>query len=129
MKPVDFALLSDENISSEVVAGLRFRGCDVRTAAEELLIGAPDAAVLERATSQGRVVITHDLAFGRSVIGSATRFIGIIYLRPGHISPAFVLAIIDVLRASPVDVHAPFIAVAERRGSTVRVRIRTEPPW
>ncbi len=85
--------------------------------------------MLKRATSQGRVVVTHDLAFGRSAIRAGTSFVGIIYLRPGHISAAFVLEIMDVLGASAMDVTPPFIAVAERQQATVRVRVRTAPPW
>ncbi len=80
MKPLDFPLLSDENIHPDVVDGLRARGCDLRTAWDEQLIGRPDVDVLERATSQRRVVVTHDLAFGRSAIRTATSFVGIIYL-------------------------------------------------
>jgi predicted nuclease of predicted toxin-antitoxin system len=127
--PLDFPLLTDENIAPDVVAGLRARGLDVRTAWNEQLIGRPDVDVLERATAQGRVVITHDLAFGRSAIRAGTSFVGIIYLRPGHTSAGFVLEIVDALRASTVDVKPPFIAVAERHQTSVRVRVRTAPPW
>ena len=105
------------------------RGCDLRTAGEERLIGRPDAEVLERATNQRRVVVTHDLGFGRSTISTGVTFDGIIYLRPGHISAAFVLEVIDALRASTVEVQPPFIVVAERQEATVRVRARTAPPW
>ena len=129
MKPLDFPLMTDENIAPDVVAGLRARGCDVRTAWDEHLIGHPDAHVLEHATSQGRVVLTHDVAFGRSAIRSGTSFVGIIYLRPGHISAAFVLEVVDALRESSVKVQPPFIVVAERQRSAVRVRARTAPPW
>ena len=129
MKPLDFPLLSDENIPPEVVTGLRARGCNVRTAGEERLIGRPDFELLERAATQGRVVITHDLAFGQSAVRANTPFVGIVYLRPGHISAAFVLAVVDVLRTSAIDVQPPFIVVAERREAAVRVRLRTEPPW
>ena len=129
MKPLDFPLLSDENIAPDVVTGLRARGCDLRTAGEERLMGRPDVDVLERATNQGRVVVTHDLAFGRSAIRTGTPFVGIIYLRPGHIVAEFVLGVIDALRSSTVEVEPPFIAVAERQEVTVRVRTRTSPPW
>ena len=129
MKPLDFPLLSDENIAPDVVEGLRARGCDLRSAREERLTGRPDVEVLECATNGGRVVVTHDLAFGRSAIRTGTPFVGIIYLRPGHISATFVLGVIDALRASTVDVQPPFIAVAERQETTVRVRARTAPPW
>ena len=74
-------------------------------------------------------MITHDLAFGRSAIRAGTPFIGIVYLRPGHISAGFVLDVIDTLRTSATDVEPPFLAVAERRGKRVRVRVRTGPPW
>lgn len=129
MKPLDFPLLTDENIAPDVVEGLRARGCSLRTAAEEGLIGRPDAEVLERATNQQRVVVTHDLSFGRSAITAGAAFVGIIYLRPGHISSGFVLGVMDALRASTVEVEPPFIAVAERQQTTVRVRARTAPPW
>jgi predicted nuclease of predicted toxin-antitoxin system len=129
VKPLDFPLLSDENIAPDVVEGLRARGCDLRTAGEERLIGRPDVEVLERATSQGRVVVTHDLGFGRSAIIAGATFLGIVYLRPGHISAAFVLGVIDALRTSAVEVEPPFIVVAERQQSAVRVRARTAPPW
>lgn len=55
-----FALLADENINPEVVAGLRALGCQVVTVAELELAGAPDTAILQRAMADGRVVLTHD---------------------------------------------------------------------
>lgn len=129
MKPLDFPLLSDENIAPDVISGLRARGCDVRTIAEEQLIGRADNDVLERATAQNRAVITHDLAFGRLEIRAGVPFVGIIYIRPGHVSAAFVLGVVDALRESTIDVRPPFIVVAERRGRIVRVRARTGLPW
>jgi hypothetical protein len=72
--------------------------------------------------------VTHDLGFGRSAISAGSLFIGIVYLRPGHISAAFVLGVIDALRESTVEVESPFIAVAERQALTVRVRTRTALP-
>jgi predicted nuclease of predicted toxin-antitoxin system len=129
VKPLGFPLLSDENIAPDVVTGLRERGCDVRTAAEEQLIGSPDRAILERAAGQKRVVVTHDLAFGKAAIRAGAPFLGIVYIRPGHIAADFVLAIVDALRDSTIDVQPPFIVVAERREAKIRVRVRTDPPW
>ena len=104
MKPLGFPLLADE-IGPDVVAGLRERGCNVRSVEEEGLLGQSDTAVLLRATDQRRAVITHDLAFGKSAIRAGTEFVGIIYLRPGHISGAFVLSVVDALgeRARRID--------------------------
>jgi predicted nuclease of predicted toxin-antitoxin system len=129
VRPLDFPLLTDENIAADVVAGLRARGCDVRSVEEERLIGRGDGEVLERATALHRVVVTHDLAFGKVEIRAGASLVGVVYLRPGHISVAFVLAMIDALRESPIDVQPPFVVVAERRETSIRVRARTTPPW
>jgi predicted nuclease of predicted toxin-antitoxin system len=129
VKPLDFPLLADENIAPNVVDGLRDRGHEVRSVWDEALVGRSDVDVLEVATRQGRVVVTHDLAFARAAVRSGASFVGIIYLRPGHISASFVLDIVDALRASDVEVQRPFIVVAERQQATVRVRVRTTPPW
>ena len=129
MRPLDFPLLTDENIAADVVAGLRARGCDVRSAEEERLIGRGDGEVLKRATALHRVVVTPALAFGKVENRDGASFVGIVYIRPGHISAAFVLAILDALRESSIDVQPPFIVVAERRETSIRVRARTTPPW
>jgi predicted nuclease of predicted toxin-antitoxin system len=67
------------------------------SASDEHLLGRRDADLLEHATSQRRVIVTHDLAFGRDAIRAGTAFVGIIYLRPGHISADFV-TVIDALQ-------------------------------
>lgn len=86
MKPLDFPLFADENITPDVARGLAERGHDVRSVRDDGLVGRPDVEVLETATRQGRVVVTHDLAFGRSAIRTGASFVGIVYIRPGHIS-------------------------------------------
>jgi predicted nuclease of predicted toxin-antitoxin system len=90
VRPLDFPLLADENIAADVVASLRVRGSDVRSVDEEGLIGHGDGELLQCATALHRVIVTHDLAFGKVEIRGAS-FVGIIYLRPGHISVAFIL--------------------------------------
>jgi predicted nuclease of predicted toxin-antitoxin system len=56
-------LLANENVSAMVIRALRQRGHDVMSA-KEALRGEPDAAVLERARREERLVITHDKDFG-----------------------------------------------------------------
>ena len=88
-----------------------------------------DKDVVDRAVQQGRVVVTHDLAFGHAAMTAGAPFVGIVDLRPGHISASFVLAVVDAVIQSSVDIAPPFVLVAERRETTVRVRVRRSPPW
>ena len=126
MKPLDSALLTDENISPDVVAALRRRGVDVTTATELGLGGASDAALLHRAASERRVILTHDADFGLLTIRLGIPYFGVVFLRPGHISSAVVLGIIDTLRRAEIDVEPPFLVVAERRQDRVLIRVRRE---
>lgn len=52
------------------------------------------------------------------------KFIGIIYLRPGHIQAEFTVKTLEIIRDHAPDVVPPFILVAERTGGTVKIRLR-----
>jgi len=127
VKPLAYPLLADENIHAEVVRKLIAAGRDIRTVHDEHLVGASDAAILQRSYEQGRVSLTHDADFARLAIQRGQAFIGIIYLRPGHIAPAFVLDALAALDAADIEVVPPFVIVLDRRGDHVRVRLRALP--
>ena len=124
MRPLGFPLLADENIHPDVIFYLRQQECDIRSIAEDALFGQSDQAVLRTAYDDGRVVLTHDSDFGTLAITQDEPFIGIIYLRPGHIQAEFTIRTLRTIDAQPLDVHPPFIIVAEQRDQTVQIRTR-----
>lgn len=124
MNPLEFPLLADESIAPTVVETLARQGKDVRSVHDEGLAGAPDVDVLRHANAQNRVVLTHDSDFGRLVFLSGEPFVGIIFLRPGHIDAAVVLETIAAIERHDEHLTPPFMLVAERKGETVRVRVR-----
>jgi predicted nuclease of predicted toxin-antitoxin system len=123
VKALDFPLLADENVNPEVIAFLRKTGLDVESASEQGRFGLPDTEVLQHATEAERVVLTHDSDFGGMAVFGA-KFIGIIYLRPGHIQADFTIKTLEAIRSKAPDVTPPFILVAERIGDTVKIRVR-----
>ena len=124
MKPLDFPLLADENIHPDVISYLRQQECDVRSISEEELFGSSDRSVLRTAYADGRVVLTHDSDFGTLVITQDEPFIGIIYLRPGHIRAEFTIQTLRTIDVQLIDVQPSFIVVAEQRDQTVQIRTR-----
>jgi predicted nuclease of predicted toxin-antitoxin system len=64
MKALDFPLLADENVHSDVIVFLREAGLDVESVSEQGQFGLPDTQVLQQATEAGRAVLTHDSDFG-----------------------------------------------------------------
>ena len=122
-----FALLADENINPLVVASLRLLGCDITTVAELGLAGSPDQAILERAAADHRIVVTHDQDFGRLAIQGRSITTGVVFLRPGHISPDTVVAALKAADAPAVELELPFILTIEHKASGIRIRVRQLP--
>jgi predicted nuclease of predicted toxin-antitoxin system len=123
VKALDFPVLADENVHPEVIDFLRKAGLDIETVAEQGNFGLVDAEVLQQATEAGRVVLTHDSDFGGLALMGA-RFIGIIYLRPGHIRSDYTIKTLEALRDNAPEVTPPFILVAERAVDNVKIRVR-----
>jgi predicted nuclease of predicted toxin-antitoxin system len=118
------AFLTDENIHADVVVFLRGEGCDVLDVKESGLIGLDDLPLIQRAFAEQRVVMTHDRDFGKLAVAAGEPMIGIVYLRPGHILGQYTVDTLRTLFALQLTLTPPFIVVARRRDSTVRVRIR-----
>lgn len=125
MKLRDFRLLMNENIHPKVTEWLRTAGFDVVAALDAQLGGADDSVVLQRASAAGRLVVTHDADFGRLAIAAGAPVVGIVYLRPGHMSPEFTIANIAALFARDPDVAPPFLLVAKRVDGALRIRVRS----
>lgn len=124
MKLREFPLLTDENVDPEVVAGLRRLGFDVLDVVESGRAGACDVDLLRWATSEGRVVVSHDADFGTLAIFQNEPLVGLLFLRPGHIDPQFTMATIGALLNADPDVTPPFVLVAKRSGRQVTIRVR-----
>jgi predicted nuclease of predicted toxin-antitoxin system len=123
VKALDYPLLADENVHPDVIVFLRKAGLDVESVSEQGKFGISDTQVLAQATKAGRVVLTHDSDFGGLALMGA-QFIGIIYVRPGHIHADFTIKTLEAIRDNAPEVTPPFILVAERTGDTVKIRVR-----
>lgn len=106
MKALDFPLLADENVHPEVISFLRGRELDIESIAEQGKFGLSDDEVLKQATASDRVVLTHDSDFGGLALMGA-KFIGVIYLRPGHIRANFTIETLEAIRDKAPDVTPP----------------------
>lgn len=124
MRLCEFALLTDENVHPGVVEFLRNEGFDVRDVKEDGLFGTPDDVLLRLANDEDRVVVTHDRDFGKMAIASLERFLGILFLRPGHVDAKFSIGTIRSVLDAELEVSPPFIVVAQRTGENVAIRVR-----
>ena len=77
----------NENVAGTVVRSLRERGHDVLSITESLR-GAADAAILDRARAERRVVVTHDKDFGELAFRSGLPAMsGVVLLRLSGANP------------------------------------------
>ena len=70
----------DECTGTSVVACLRGEGHDA-VAVVEIMPEADDAEILDRAVSEGRIVVTNDKDFGEMVFRNGLAHLGVVLLR------------------------------------------------
>ncbi len=61
--PDKIKFYADENISKAIIKGLHSRGVDILTVNDTKMYSANDREHLEKASSENRVIITHDTDF------------------------------------------------------------------
>ena len=124
MKLAEYPFLADENIHPEVIAHLRDNGFDLLSVVEAGLIGSSDEKVLQFAFEAGRIVLTHDSDFGTLALAYQQPIVGILYVRPGHIQPAFTIDSLAAILDRTYEITPPFIVVGTRQGQRVHIRAR-----
>ena len=83
------SLFMDVNVRAEITRGLRLRGVDVLIAVEDGTRELNDSALLDRATSLGRVLFTRDVDFLAEGVKRQQRgatFAGVIYAHQLRVS-------------------------------------------
>ena len=120
----DFALLTDENISPSVISFLRANGFDVLDVKESGLVGSNDVDLIRLSIEKERVLVTHDQDFGALAVLDREPFLGILFLRPGHITSDHTIDSLRSMLAANLDLQPPFVLVAENFGTNIRLRLR-----
>lgn len=124
MKLLEFKFLTDENIQPLIVEHLRSIGYDVLDVKESGLEGEDDEAILNLAHHENRIVLTQDKDFGRLVIAQMKDFLGIVFIRPGHIESKVIIETIGHLLREDPDITPPFLITCTRKPDKLNIRIR-----
>jgi predicted nuclease of predicted toxin-antitoxin system len=89
--------LADESCDFSVVRALRAAGHDV-VAVAEVALGSPDEAVIERALSDKRLLLTEDKDFGQLVFASTVASPGVVFIRyPATARRTLPTAVLDLI--------------------------------
>lgn len=84
----------DENLPTEIAADLRAAGHEADSVTDQGLAGAPDALIMSRVQSEGRVVLTMDKGIADVRAYPPKDYAGIILLRPRTTGRAATLAFV-----------------------------------
>jgi predicted nuclease of predicted toxin-antitoxin system len=125
MKLSGYSYVCDENIHPDVADYLKLHVKSVRTVSELHLQSQDDETILQAAHVTQSVILTHDSDFGKIIFMKKVPFTGIIYLRPGHIVPAFTIETLTALFEKDFVLTPPFMLIAERKKDSVKIRIRS----
>lgn len=106
----------DHHVDQAITAGLRTRGIDVVTAAEDGFARRADVDILHRATELNRVLFTYDVDFLEIVAAwqsSGQRFAGVVYRRSPKVSVG--TSVLDL------ELIAHTVNAAEMENSLLRI--------
>jgi hypothetical protein len=90
----------DHNVPFAITAGLRRRGVDCLSAAEDDATRLTDPELLQRASTLGRVLFTMDddlLVIAAAWMGAGTAFSGVVYAHPLRITIAQAICDLDTM--------------------------------
>ena len=119
----DFSFLADENISPDVIALLRHEGLDVLSVEEAGMNGYTDRQLIRIAFAENRIILTHDSDFGTLAIRDGEPWVGIFFLRPGHVPPVHAITALNRILRDNIDFNPPFLVVC-KTFPIFRLRIR-----
>lgn len=116
--------LLDMGLAQSSAAYLRKKGFDAIHLRDEELQRLEDEDIIEKARAEERVILTHDLDFGRLIALSQGQFPSVITLRLDNMRPTFVNHYLDqVLAQSSSELEAGALVSVNERA----IRVRTLP--
>ena len=114
-------LLLDMGLAQSTVAFLRDQGYDAVHLREEGLQHLPDEEIIEKARREGRVILTHDLDFGRIIALSQRRLPSVVIFRLDDMQPPHVnYYLIETLQRFRAELEAG--ALVSINEHAIRVR-------
>jgi hypothetical protein len=116
-------VVADESCAGPVIRALRAAGHDVLAIAE-IAQGAGDEAVIARAFSEGRVLITEDRDFGELVYARGHWTVGVVFVKfPSRVRGAKPAAVVEALAKLDARLRNAFTVIEPGR-----VRMGRRPP-
>ena len=114
-------ILADMGVSVSTVRSLREAGHDSVHLRDQGLLKMEDAHILDKARSEGRIVLTFDLDFGDLLAASGEKLPSVIVFRLRNQTPSSVQpSLFEVLSNCEADLNSGAIVVVEENRYRVR---------
>lgn len=118
------SFFADENIQQKLIHWLEEKGFPVSGVRIEKLFGMDDAAIIRKAYTEKKVILTYDSDFGKIIYTSEIKFYSVIYLRPCHPDANFHIATLETILDHSNQIKEGTIIIGSRINDEIKVRIR-----
>jgi predicted nuclease of predicted toxin-antitoxin system len=122
MRTISF--FADENIQESLIKWLKQNGFDVSGIRIEKLFGLDDEAIIQKAFSEKKVILTQDSDFGKIIFTKDVKFHSIIFLKPGHHNGDFHIPTLKVILNHLEKIKEGSIIIGERKNDDIKIRFR-----
>lgn len=115
-------LLLDMGLAQSTAVFLRSQGYDAVHLREEGLQRLPDDEIIEKARLEERIIVTHDLDFGRLIALSQSQLPSVITLRLDNMQPAHVTPYLnEVLSRFTTELEAGALVSVNEQAFRIRL--------
>lgn len=78
------SFFADENIPESLIKWVKTTGFNISGIRSENLYGMDEKAIIQKAFSEKKIIITQDSDFGEIIFTKKVKFYSVIFLKPGH---------------------------------------------
>ncbi len=121
---LEFSFFADENIPESLINWIKINGFNISRIRSENLYGMDDEAIIQKAFSEMKIIITQDSDFGEIIFTEKVKFFSIIFLKPGHHLSDFHIPTLNAILKHLDKIKEETLIIGVRKNDDIKLRIR-----
>lgn len=118
------SFFADENIQEYLIKWMETNGFNISGIRSENLHGMDDEAIIRKAFSEKKIIITQDADFGEIIFTKKVKFYSIIFLKPGHQLSDFHIPTLKAILNHLDKIREGTLIIGVRKNDDIKLRFR-----
>lgn len=121
---MELSFFADENIPESLINWIKTNGFNISGTRLENLYGMDDEAIIQKAFSEKKIIITQDSDFGEIIFTKKVKFYSVIFLKPGHHLSDFHIPTLKTILNHLDKIKEATLIIGVRKNDDIKLRFR-----